>query len=456
MINWLLSSSKNKQQLIFHILLGWVSLFTPFLFILWYYAIFIVFFQQITKQKSPNSTFYILIFLMYSSSFEILGRMVKASPYVPYELGKYVTFILIVIGLFKSKKVGTTGMVIFLFLLPSILLGLTYYSSYKDMIFNVLGIVNIALGIALFAYQKITTKQLLFLLRLLVLPLTSILAYSIIRSPNFEDVTFELGANNLVGGFGSNQIATIFGIAFFVLYLLYNKNIPFSGFSKWFDILIIILFLIYGLLTFSRGGMLAGFLGVFFLIYFQLIASKKIVNLLYAILAVSIFGIALYGVNEITDGNLLLRYSGETHGTIVGSKEKDLNQLTSGRSEIFFEDLDLFNDNIFLGVGVSQSVYKRNNTIGTSTHVEFSRLLSEHGLFGLLICIIFIYLLVIGFINGYKSFFNSVIFILYFIGFFTTFHAATRTFVSPLFMPFIVIGQLSRNEYVEKNKKLDS
>jgi len=95
MLAWLLSTSKNKQQLLFHIGLGWISLFTPVLLIFWYYFIFLAVFQKMGRLKSDNLIIQILVFLMYSSSFEILGRMANASPFIPYELGKYMTFFFI-------------------------------------------------------------------------------------------------------------------------------------------------------------------------------------------------------------------------------------------------------------------------------------------------------------------------------------------------------------------------
>jgi hypothetical protein len=134
-----------------------------------------------------------------------------------------------------------------------------------------------------------------------------------------------------------------------------------------------------------------------------------------------------------------LRYSGETNGTLQGTKEKDLNQLTTGRFNLFVEDCEVFQKNYLLGVGVKQSVAKRNLTAGTVSHVEVARLLAEHGVFGLLIDLIFVFILIQGFVKGHNSFLDSVIFILFVIGFFTSFHAATRTFVSPLLMPLIFI-----------------
>jgi hypothetical protein len=451
MINWLLSNSKSRQQFLIHIVLGLISLFTPALFIIWYYSIFLAFFQKIISQKSENSIIHILIFLIYSSSFEILGRMVNSSPFIPYELGKYMTFFLLIIGLFKVKKIGSMGMLVIILLMPGIIVGIPFYRTYKDLVFNVLGTINIGLGMALYVYIKITEIQLLTLLRLMVLPLVSILAYSIVRAPDITDLQFELGANKIVGGFGSNQISTVFGIALFILYVLWYKNFSFSGFSRLVDVFVMVLFMIFGMLTFSRGGMLGGLIGIFLFNYYQFFSVKKSTNIIYIILTILILWLSINTANDFTDGQLLLRYSGETNGTLEGSKEKDLNQLTTGRFNLFVEDFEVFQKNYLFGVGVKQSVEQRNLTSGIISHVEFGRLLAEHGLLGLLIDLLFMFLLLRGFRSGHFSFFNSIMFLFFLLGFYTSFHAATRTFVSPLLMPLIFIRQTSNSQVDKKN-----
>ena len=77
----------------------------------------------------------------------------------------------------------------------------------------------------------------------------------------------------------------------------------------------------------------------------------------------------------------------------------------------------------------------KNINLDNFSFTEFKKL-------PILICFIFIYLLIIGFIKGHKTYFKSITFILYFIGIFTTFHAATRTFVSPLFIPLVGLNEL--------------
>jgi hypothetical protein len=165
--------------------------------------------------------------------------------------------------------------------------------------------------------------------------------------------------------------------------------------------------------------------------------------------------LTLYFVNTITDGKLLLRYQGETNGTLLGTKEKTINHITSGRYDILFGDLDIFFDNPLWGVGVNQSRYIRNSNEDVVAHLEFSRLLSEHGVFGLLIFSLLIYLLIIKL--KYLREKQAIIVVLFIVGLYTTFHAATRTFISPLVMSLILIpGKIfsDRNNLIKENNLL--
>ncbi len=136
--------------------------------------------------------------------------------------------------------------------------------------------------------------------------------------------------------------------------------------------------------------------------------------------------------NNLTDGNLLLRYSGETQGTMLGSKEKTADVLVSGRLSILEEDFLLWLAHPLTGVGAASSRFLRDRTQFALPHIELSRLLAEHGLFGLLF---FIVLLTV-FRKAYKGLSNNAnkgIFVsLVAVALLTTFHAAMRTYLSPI------------------------
>jgi len=153
--------------------------------------------------------------------------------------------------------------------------------------------------------------------------------------------------------------------------------------------------------------------------------------------------------DRIAGGNLVLRYQGETPGTAAGYREKTLNTFTANRLNVFVDDLNLWKENPILGVGTGASYYLRKNTRRVAAHVELSRLLSEHGLFGLTYFLILCVL-------GYKVFrrslrtpFGSVLFAIFILALSTSFHSAMRTFVTPLLLGLSLIVVADPEEAVE-------
>jgi hypothetical protein len=204
-------------------------------------------------------------------------------------------------------------------------------------------------------------------------------------------------------------------------------------------------FLIVGLLSFSRGGMITAVIGLL-VISFGNIVSGKLNYLIYLLLFLVISIPVGFYINGVTDGNLLLRYQGETRGTLVGSKEKTLDTYTTGRVSIFLGDWETFKNNWLFGVGTGQSQHYREETELQQSHVELSRVLSEHGLIGLIAFIILVQ-------NGFHRFKTSaeskqmkyLMFAIWTIGFATTWHGATRTILPFVFMSIPMLTILSKS-----------
>jgi hypothetical protein len=389
------------------------------------------------KQYEKKSNF-IILFLSYGVSMEIISRMSGASPFIPYEIGKYLTFLLLIFGIsINRNSYDFKGYLIVVFLVPGVFVGLIHELNFKYIIFNALGMINFGLGIVFFSGVILHRFKLdLFnLLRLISLPILMALIYAVIKTPNYDDVDFSLGANfDTSGGFGSNQVSTAFGLGFFLVFYLWYKGKEFSGFPVFFDISVFVFFLFQGLLTFSRGGIIGGILGLLMILAIDIFSKNSMLRIAKLIGLGLPFLLLTFAIsNNLTEGNLLLRYQGETSGTLLGAKEKNLNTVTTGRFDIFLGDVDLFLDNPVFGVGVNQSRKIRKFHEGVVAHVEFSRLLAEHGLFGL--CV---FLFIISFIFQKWFYLTStrgnILYILFIIGLYTTFHAATRTFISPLLM----------------------
>ena len=88
-----------------------------------------------------------------------------------------------------------------------------------------------------------------------------------------------------------------------------------------------------------------------------------------------------------TEGYIDLRYANKDH---LG---RDKGDVTTGRGELFFEELEGFISNPFLGIGSSRAKDQRIEIDGqgVTSHSEVSRVLAEHGIFGVLILIILIF-----------------------------------------------------------------
>jgi hypothetical protein len=425
-----------------HLGIGSLGLLSKVFVIIWFYLILYQAISFIIRAKSlDDKHIRIINLLLYIAPFEIITRMVKCSPFIPYELGKYITFLLLLWGLSFSKNSNKTGYILIALLIPGILLGWPNAHDYRIIIFNIMGLINLGLGIAYFGglYLKRTQFDINNAIRLLSYSLCVALVYTFLTTPDYEEIHFNLGANvETSGGFGSNQVSTAFGLGMFLCFYLWQQGTSFSGFGRIVDLALSGLFLFQGLLTFSRGGIIGGVLAILLFIlwtnrYSFKVSSKKLKDLnLGKMVIFSIPFLVLLTVyaNTITKGNLFLRYQGETYGTLIGAKENDFNNLTTGRLNIFIEDLNIFKEFPILGCGVSVSSQLRMESIGVAAHVELSRLLAEHGILGILAFLMILLNLISMYFNRNKG--KLLLLILSIIGVYTTFHAATRTFLSPL------------------------
>jgi multisubunit Na+/H+ antiporter MnhB subunit len=154
--------------------------------------------------------------------------------------------------------------------------------------------------------------------------------------------------------------------------------------------------LIFGLITFravttlSRGGVLVAVVAILvFLAYYYVKVSYRKKNELLAVFVLFCLGLVItwtIGVNQ-TGGILNLRYANKDH---LGREKKD---LTTGRAELFEDELEGFVSHPFLGIGSSRAKDQRieDDGQGVTSHSEFSRTLAEHGIFGVIILVILMF-----------------------------------------------------------------
>ena len=433
MFKKLMSPQNNFQWTVFHVLLGILSTLTPFAIIGWFYLVFLTTFPMAISGLQRGRYVLFIALLCYLVSFEMLDRMAQTAPFLPVELGKYMVIAFMLLGLLLRGVRNRTGIWMAVLISPALLYDLSGNVVFTDIINNYFGALGLALGIACLYRVNLDKGSLDNILRLIWLGSLGALAHSYIETPDYAAIEFELKANfYTTGGASSNQVATIMGLGMFLSFYAILQRLKYSGYFL-LDVGIMLLFAFQGLLTFSRGGMLIGMLCMLVL-YFYLNRERVSKNRSRTLVVVILLSAGVYGVfqmtNQISGGKLLLRYQGETKGTYGGYKKKTLDVTTSGRISILQGDIGLWLENPLLGVGAGASRYFRNKV---AAHTELSRLLSEHGIPGLL----YFLLQLIVFYRAYRhqedSMMRGILLTLFAVAILTSFHSAMRTYISPIF-----------------------
>lgn len=433
-----------------HALLGVASTINKFPVVGFFYLALLYSSINLFSVSSKDRPRLVAEIIIYFASFEALGRLAQADPFLPYELGKYILLFLCPFGLMISRNFtakGSLGLIIVILALPAAFFDESGNVVFNDIKFNLLGLLNIGVAVWFFSSLKISLKTLISWSKLMLYPIISVLVYTIIKTPDLDSVEFSLGANfATAGGFGSNQVSTILGLGVFLMASCILLSYRVTGY-KMLDIIVLALLTIQGLLTFSRGGMIGGFFGILILMYYLTRLSIKERRRLaipnfkkYVIpLGVMLF-VVMIVANTITGGMLLLRYQGETQGTLAGSADKNLNKITTNRSDIFLEDVKLFAEYPGMGVGVGASTFLRDDYKGYAPHVELSRLLAEHGSLGLIIFLLFLGIFILNRNGAPENISKGLLVACFLIGFLATFHSATRTYITPLLMGISCVG----------------
>ncbi len=394
-----------------------------------------------------------LVFLTaYVTGAEVFTRMSHGLYF--YESHKYLVMLLFLGIIFRTgiRKPAIPYVFYLLLLIPGILYTMyvesadpSYISIHirKAILFNIAGPVALGLGAIALAKMPFRMEDYKNLLFYLLLPIINTVVYIILYTPSLKDIVFTTSANFATsGGFGPNQVATILGLgmfASFVLFLLSPKTI-----DKVIFLAIFVLTTYRSFLTFSRGGTLTGIFMIFIFIFissrsrYQFLKSKNIFAILTTILVI---GISYYYLIDLTEGMLYNRYAGLT---TTGQKKED---ITSGRVKIFLAEIQDFIDNPFLGSGVGRAKIERAKKIGFigASHNEISRLLAEHGIFGLIALLILILApLSLGLVKPDNLFFYPF----YAFWFLTIFHSAMRLAAPAVMYAFALLWLIHDEESI--------
>lgn len=446
-LNRVADKKRELYLIIFHVSLGIVAALLPI--VVPFYILGVIFLYLFKYGIGDVTKINTIIFISYLTGIEILYRVSGVS-FLPYEISKYIQICFIIWNIIISRTwfKSIVGLLIVLLLLPSVII----YPppEYKYFVFTTMGMFALGLLIAFAAYTEISFKNFLNILKAFLYTSITFVSFITIKTPAFSDIEFELGANNETsGGFGTNQVATIIGAALCLFIIMIDQR--HYLYNRVITIITVIYFALRGLITFSRGGIIGVAISVIisFILYKKL-KQKNIVQL--AVLSVATTVIFIL-TNNLTGGLLLLRYQGETPGTLSGNRVKDANVLASGRTIYAEVDIELFMNHPFLGIGPGNSQfqrYKYNVYDEAAPHTEATRLLGENGLFGLGVNLILILWPVYVITKTPERSIRFIKSILFLFAYATTYHSAMRTGITPLFYGIASMNINFPDEFIEE------
>lgn len=378
----------------FHIALGFLIYLNKDLSKIYFLAATIYFLYRIIAVAGHQKTVEVLKAGAYFVGAEVFFRATKGA--FSYEAGKYMVIFFILLGMFYrglSGK-GYPYFIYLMFLIPSIFIASTTLSFDANFRTNIAFVLSgpVCLGLsALFCYDKrITYRQMSQILLYMLLPIIAHTAYVYVYAPDLRDVlTSTASSSAAAGGFGSNQVATALGLGMFILMVRLFVNSPTFGF-KLFNAALLIIISYRAVVTFSRGGVVAAVLCMAIFLFFYYIQSKprvrnKIINVF--VLFIGAMTVA-WMISSTQSGGLAdKRYANQN---AAGIEKED---VTTGRTELFLNEIEGFVASPFWGIGSSRAKDQRieEEGQGLTSHNEISRTLAEHGIFGVVMLIILLF-----------------------------------------------------------------
>jgi O-antigen ligase len=312
----------------------------------------------------------------YITGAEVLWRMLGAQVF--WEFGKYATSVIFLLAILRSRKWKAPVQVLlyFLLLLPSAVLTLgneDLVSAKSQLSFALSGPFSLLVSVWFFHQIKLTTDQIQRVFLSTIGPLLSIAAITYLFARIvFSDVRFGGGSNTAMsGGFAPNQVSGALGLGVLLGFLCLLRR----GIGLQWQILLLgvmVVLAVQSAATFSRGGLYfvggAALVASFFL--FRDAASRiRIIGLAIIVVLAGYFVLLPY-LDSFTDGALSARF-----------QDVDLTD----RDELVRVDFEIWFDNPVFGIGPGQANEHRAIYFEQkSSHTEFTRLLSEHGVFGAL------------------------------------------------------------------------
>jgi len=326
----------------------------------------------------------LLPIVAYIVGSEVLWRMTDARIF--WEFSKYSVVIILVVGLLKHRNIRGAIFPVFFFvlLIPSIILTINQLgftrAAREAISFNLSGALTLTICAITFLNVKLAKNDVQQVIWAMVYPITSVFILALSSTIGSREIVFTPDSNYVTsGGYGPNQVSAILGLGSLLLgmMLLITKK----GTPRLLVVLLAVSFIGQAILTFSRGGIVNVAISALAVIVQLILKPEKSFKriLFFLVIVLIIVFVVAPRLDDFTSGALRERYS-------------DFD--TTGRAEMLEADLELFGKNKLTGVGVGMSARFRRFMQGTAAHTEYSRLLAEHGFFGVAAILLLIFMFV--------------------------------------------------------------
>lgn len=418
------------RLVIIHVLIALAVFTVPFLSKILALLIPIVGFYIVYRSKNKNNE--VILVAAYLIGIEVFLRMTGGNFNNEYIKVNVIFFMLA--GMFYSNF-SINGFVYLFFmilLVPAIVI--TSQTDYdvdvkKALVFNLSGPVCLAICSIYMFKRRILFSDLQNVLVTMGLPIATTATYLFLYNPSVKAVVTGTQSNfETSGGFGPNQVSTILGLGIFVFFtqfLLSSKSkiqIITNG--------LLLIFVSYrGIVTFSRGGVITGIVMILCLLIllFSLSNAKGRGKFILVFIVTGLMGVGIWTYSSIqTRGLIEKRYANKD--ALGRVKESNL----SGREQIMESEIKFFMNNPITGIGagLGKEIRKKEFAGDIASHNEITRMLAEHGLFGIIDLVLLIITPFVLYINNKQHLFFLSFFAFWLL---TINHAAMRI-AAPAFL----------------------
>lgn len=451
----MISNNKYLWLVGIHVIIGILIFALKLLSKVYFIFLLIFFLYNIVNSSKRTRVAHILIACAYIVGCEVFLRMTGGN--FLYESAKYLVIVFVLLGmLFDGINSRSFPFFIFLLLLlPAIFVtsaNATFDTNIRTaVLFNLSGPICLAF-VSLYCYdKKIHFRDIQNVLLSALLPLISTTVYLFLFTPNIRDVITGTYSNfETSGGFGPNQVATALGLGMFIVasrYFLSSQSLN----MKIINLIILGAISYRGLVTFSRGGIYTAVIIIlsFIFLYYK---SSKLNNRQRIIRSLSLFiGLVIltWVFSSIQTGGLIeKRYANQD----AAGREKE--EIATGRVELISFELEEFISNPFLGVGAGKIKELRFEKEGraAASHNEISRILGEHGMFGIIAFLIIFFVPLFYRMRNRKNIFFYSFYLFWFL---TVNHSSMRI-AAPAFIYGLSLLNISYEKPIVHRKQVRS